>query len=416
MRRTLTIAAIVIVLLGILTAAYFLFFSKDSGLAVSNGVSNENPFGQGGGNAPTGGASDIGGTDAGTATPVAPHLTQITARPVARGFIALDASTTPVVSLASTTSGAPVVPSFAVEVRYIDRESGNMYAYEAADGGSKRLTNHTAPGVEEASWLPDGSMAYIRFLTDDPDKSEHIDTYALPANGGAGFVLPRDLTEVIPRSTASLFALMPGTSGSVGTIEKADGSGNSALFTSPLSAITVKKSGTDFLAYTKPAASLPGYAFSVSGTSGAFSQILGPLTGLAALPSPSGKQALLSYVQNGVIALAFYDTATHATINLPIGTFADKCVWTPDGMSAYCAVPSAIPAGATLPDAWYQGTTAFTDKLWRIDFTARVATLVADLPQLTSAPIDAVSLTLDENASTLVFMNKRDDTLWAYAF
>jgi hypothetical protein len=414
MRRTLTVAAIVIVLLGILTAVYFLFFKKDSGLSVSNG----NPFGQGGADViDNGGPSNIGGTDAGTATAVTPHLTQITAKPVARGFIALDASTTPVVSTSTTTPpNTPVAPSFAVEVRYIDRESGNMYAYEAADGGSKRLTNHTAPGVEETSWLPDGSVAYLRFLTDDPDKSEHIDTYALPADGSNGFVLPRDLTDVIPRTATSIFTLMPGTAGSVGTIEKADGSGNSALFTSPLSAITMKKDGANFLAYTKPAASLPGYAFTVDGSSGAFSQILGPLAGLAALPSPSGKQILYSYVQNGVVTLAFYDTATHAATTLPIGTFADKCVWTPDGMSAYCAVPSTIPPGATLPDAWYQGTTAFTDKIWRVDFTARVATLVADLPQLTETPIDAVSLTLDENASTLVFMNKWDDTLWAYAF
>ena len=89
-------------------------------------------------------------------------------------------------------------------------------------------------------------------------------------------------------------------------------------------------------------------------------------------------------------------------------------MWSADGADAYCASPVSVPTG-TLPDDWYQGTTAFTDRLWKIDFTARAATQVADLPTLISTPVDAVSLTVDQGETELVFMNKSDDSLWAYS-
>lgn len=421
MRRTLTILAVIVVLLGIAVAAYFLFFAG-SGAGLTVDTSTGNPFGT-----PSGNASNPSnnGSTAGSGTPstiagvqVAPHLLKITSAPVARGFLVLDASSTIPVSLASTTatSSTPPKPLLSTSVRYINRESGNMYAYDLGVGTSERLTNHTAPGVEEAAWVGDGSRAFIRFLTNDTDKSEHIDTYALPADGSDGRLLPRDLSQVLTQATSTVFTLMPNSSGSVGSLAKADGSAPAPLFTSPLSAIRVSFAGTNLFAYTKPSANLNGYAFTIDRKSGSFTKVAGPLPALTALPSPSGKEALVSYLTNGSFTFALFDVATHVMTTLPIATFAEKCVWAKDGQSAYCAVPTALTA-ENLPDSWYQGTVAFSDRIWKIDLIARAATLVANLPQLASKdPIDAVSLSVDRDENTLVFMNKRDGSLWAYSF
>src|SRR6185437_16943562 len=112
----------------------------------------------------------------------------------------------------------------------------------------------------------------------------------------------------------------------------------------------------------------------------------------------------MSYLSNGSLALALFDMKTHAMTALPVATFAEKCVWAPDGQSAYCAVPVSLSGAQNLPDSWYQGTAAFSDRLWKIDLVARAATLVANLPDLAKTPIDAVSLSLDPNESALVFM------------
>ena len=68
-----------------------------------------------------------------------------------------------------------------------------------------------------------------------------------------------------------------------------------------------------------------------------------------------------------------------------------------------------------LPDDWYQGATSFTDRIWRIDLTTRLATLVVDPSQAGNVNIDAVNLTIDPNSQVLVFRNKKDSSLWAYS-
>jgi hypothetical protein len=404
MRKTLTIVAVVIVVLGVLGGVYFFFFYNAPGLTAT-GPSNDNPFGGGGTTTSTGGStSDTGsetgtGNDAGTGpSQVAPKLTEISSKPVGKGFIALDAG--------STTTG--------VDVRYIDRESGNMFDYNTASVSVTRLTNHTVPGVQLVSWSPDGAAAYIEYLSTDASGIEHVNTYRLPSDDSDGASLPTDLDAVIPMSATSVFTLAPNTTGSVGYISASDGSNPVALFSSLFSSLAVKNSAGAMIAYTKPSANPAGYAFQVDRKSGAFTSIVGPLTGLSAVPSPSGALVLLSYIDQGVVRLAFYDTRSHVTTVLPLETLTDKCVWSADSLSAFCASPSTLPS-ATLPDAWYQGTVSFTDRIWRIDFAARVASLVADLPQLTDTPIDAVSLAVDANESELVFMNKTDGSLWAYS-
>lgn len=229
MRKGLTIAAVVIVLIGIAVGIYFIFFNTGGGLTTENGLS-DNPFGNPSGDITPGGIDSGNGEeeDTGdTVTQVAPRLVKIASKPVAAGAVVVD-PVTPVVSLASSTAtSTPAEPS-GVEVRYIDRESGNMYVYKALDGETGRLTNRTIPGAQEAAWLSDGKMAFVRIATDDVD-SEHIETYALPADGTEGYFLSRDLAQVIPVATTTIFTFLPSSSGSIGTIGKPDGSNATTL-------------------------------------------------------------------------------------------------------------------------------------------------------------------------------------------
>lgn len=409
MRRTLTIIAAAIVLLGLLALAYFFFFAgQEPALTPSD---TQNPFGTPAGDTPI---SDLGGgTDTtptsgdNTPTVVSPKLVEITAGPVAKGFNVQN-------TLGST--DATTTPTFPdTEVRYVKRDSGNLYSYMRSAGRITRLSNKTIPGVQEASWLPDGSIAFLRYLSIDQDKSQHIETYALPASGNPGYFLERDLSEVLTIGSTTLFTLLPSTDGSVGALSAYDGTNVRTLFSSQLSQITVLFAGPGVaVAETKPSYDSRGYVFLLNTTTGGMTELIGPTTGLEALPSPSGKEVLLSSVDTGGMHLAVIDVTSHVVTNLPVATFAEKCVWTPDSTAVYCGVPNAAPAG-TLPDDWFQGAVFLTDRIWKIDLTARVATLVADLPTLTGTPIDAVSLTLDPRAQLLVFMNNRDDSLWAYS-
>ena len=409
MRRTLIIIGTIVVLLALAIAAYFLFFRDGSGIAVG-----PNPFGSASDRDP-GSLGPVIDTDVptpGAGELVAPRLLKIADGPVARGTVSLytPAKTTTASSTSTSTPATVVTVPEEVEVRYIDRQSGNVYAFKVHERIVTRLSNKTLPGIVEASWTRDGARAFVRFLEEDASGNERVSTYVLPAGGEGGFFIEQGLAQATVASTSVLTLLSSG-SGSVASIMNPDGTGTRTLFTSVLSSLRVGFLGTSYIAQTKPTAHVDGYAFQVSG-SGVFTRLLGPLRGLSTLPSPSGTNILYSYVDRGTLYTQVLDTAARTTLPLPLATLPEKCAWTAGGTALYCAVPTAL--AGLLPDDWYQGARSFSDRIWRIDLTTRAATLIFDPRQLADTAMDAQALSLDAAGDVLVFMNKSDGSLWSY--
>ena len=308
MKRNLIIAAMAIVLIGLLVGLYFLFFSPSAHLTTSPGGSFNNT-GSGTVNSTNTIEPGTGATTAGTT--VAPNLVEITTSPVSAGEVLFDIPPTQIPgstqlssTSASSTQSTPTFIPGDVVVRYIDRESGNVYSYLALTRKLARISNKTLPGIQEASWLPDGSMAFVRFLT-NTNGSSHISTYALPFDGNGGYFLQQDLAQAIVTGSSTVFTLSVSTGSSVGTTAHADGTSPQTLFTSPLTSILMRGFGVGLTAVTKASAELDGYAFSLSG--GVFTPVLGPLKGLTVLPSPSGKILLYSYTDGSVFHMATFD-------------------------------------------------------------------------------------------------------------
>jgi hypothetical protein len=403
-RRILVIVASIVVVLGLIVGAYYLFFSDGATLSVGEpgdlfGTSGDRPV------------SELLGPDGapiqGAGTVVAPKLIRISDAPVAKGTIALfipavepEASSTALATPADT------------EVRFIERQSGNVYAFRLHDRVLTRISNRTIPGIQEAVWTADGARAFVRYLTRAADGTEHVDTYALPASGGEGYFLEQGLEQVAVQGTSTVFSLLPNTSGSIGSLSNPDGTNIRTLFTSALSRLNARFSGSDVVVTTKASSALDGYAFLVSRATGSFTRILGPLRGLSTLASPGGESVLYSYADKGRVYLQVLDLPTMTATALPLSTFADKCAWAPGGRAVYCGVPTAL--AGNMPDDWYQGAATFSDRIWRIDLDTRLATLVVDPSQVADVAIDAVALTLDPISDTLIFTNKKDGSLWAY--
>ena len=401
-RRLLIIIASVVVLLGLVVGAYFLFFANSPTLSVGT---PGNPFGSSD-DRPN---SELLGPDGqpiqGAGTVVAPRLIRISDAPVAKGAVALYIPPVP----ATASSTEPEIPAD-TEVRFIERQSGNIYAFRVHDRVLTRVSNRTLPGIQEAVWASDGSRAFVQYLTRAADGTEHVDSYALPSDGGEGYFLEQDLEQVAVRATSTVFSLLPNSSGSIGTFSNLDGTNVRTYFTTALSRLQASFSGGNIVATTKASSGLDGYAFLVEG--GSFTRILGPLRGLATLPNAEGTSVLYSYVDSNRTYLQVLDLAARSSVSLPLVTLAEKCVWETGGRALYCGVPTAL--AGNVPDEWYQGAKTFSDRIWRIDLNTRLATLVVDPGQVATVAIDAVALTIDPESDVLVFTNKKDGTLWVY--
>ncbi len=397
-KRILLIVSILIVIAGLAVGAYFLFFSSGS---VGLTAGTPNPFSGAGDRQPQ--TNTVAGPVEGAGTVVAPRLTRITAGPVAMGSVAL--------AVLPASMGSTSDDLGDTEIRYIERQSGNVYSFRLHDRVLTRIGNKTLPGVQEAVWLPDGSNAFARFVTSE-EGVDTVATYALPAEGGEGYFLESGVSSVGVTGSSSVYTLLPRSNGSVATIASIAGTGARTLFTSPLRSLTLRPLGANFIATTKASSEISGYAFSVSNKTGVFTRILGPYTGLSTLPNPTGSRVLFSYVYLGKVFAAVLDVDKRTVTQLPVTTLAEKCAWAPNGTTLYCGVPVALPK--TLPDAWYQGAEPLSDRLWGIDLNTRLATLITDPTTVASITIDMVSLTVDPATDAVVFTNKLDGSLWAY--
>ena len=396
MRRYLIIGAVVILLIGIGVAVYFFFFAKKPAVTTTPGAGL--PIaGQGTPQAgtPKGGAI----TPPNTPATISPRLIQISVGPVALGAVVVSKGGNASTSAETTTT-------------YIDRQNGNVYSYSSSAKTTTRTSNKTIPGIQSVSWLPSGSLAFVRYLSGAD--SSTINTYGLPSNGSAGFFLTQNLADVAVSST-SVVTLASGVNGSVASLARTDGTPVSQLFTTPLSSLRISFAGKNqYLVYTKPSSQLQGDAYLVD-SAGIFSRIFGPQNGLSALASPSGKWVLVSYVVNGAMQMELVNTTTNETLPLPVASIAEKCVWTVDDSAIYCGVPVDPPPGVSYPDDWYQGAIHFSDRIWKIQVSGRYAQLVLDFTAETETSLDAVSLTIDPFSSSLVFVNKNDLSLWSYS-
>jgi len=396
MRRILIIAAVVIVLMGIGIFVYFSFFANTTSVAVVPAAGNvELPVAGQGTSATTSSSGSLATANA--PITITARLVKISDGPVVPGEVVTN------VPIASS--------SPKILVHYLERQSGNIFSYDVHSGTITRTSNKTIPGIQSAVWLPDASLAFVRYLSGNDFST--INTYALPGNGSGGFFLPQNLADIAVSST-NILTLASGVNGSVASVERPDGTHVSDVFTTPLSALHVSFAGKNqYLAYTKPSAALSGDVFLIN-SAGHFSRIAGPLDGLAAIASPSGKLVLVSFVSGGAMHLEIVNSATGDNIALPVATIADKCVWTADDSTVYCGVPIDPSGNYAYPDDWYQGAVSFSDRIWKIDVAGRFAQLVLDFPKETKGTLDAKSLAIDPLNTELVFMNKLDGSLWAY--
>jgi hypothetical protein len=132
---------------------------------------------------------------------------------------------------------------------------------------------------------------------------------------------------------------------------------------------------------------------------------------LVAIPSFVGNRTLFSYLEGGEIRLVVKNG--NNTIQTSIETFADKCTWSVRGAAViYCATPiDWNPIGE--PENWYAGVTHFSDRIWKFDIDEDIAQVISEPKSTLGIDIDVVDLKLSPDENYLVFINKRDLSLWA---
>lgn len=316
-------------------------------------------------------------------------------------------------------------------VRYIESATGHSYKVNPASPRPERITNTTIPKVYEAKWQKSGSGVILRYLKDD---GETIETYygvikkartGLPAAPGTaqagegselqGTFLASGIKEIAlsPDGRDVLYLREENGGGALYT-SRLGSDARRRLLLSPLRewALLWPTSG-EALIFTKPSVASPGFLSTLSMDTGHMETILSASSGLT-VGAGTGPRLLVGESLGSSFSLKVFNTDTRTTTTAPLQTLPEKCVFSPTQPTViYCGVPRDIPRVA-YPDAWYQGIVALSDELWMADLETGNVQLLSDLTRESGAPLDLIEIAVSDDASYLIFKNKRDSLLWSY--
>ncbi len=404
--RKIIISLIIVLLVTIIALAGWYFFSRNPNTPVAEIVLDILPFGSGGGDTtrPTTDNSQptTEGEGQGTSDEFgkpSANLFRISQEPVA-GMVVINKN-------ASTTI-----------VRYVDRATGHIYDADLATLAKTKVSNQTLPKVYEAYFKLDGNAVLLRFLKDDTDTVENFSLTLTPPQSASSTLytvsstaLRGDISTVAVGSGNTLFYALRDTSSVVSSTF--NGTGAKTLLTSPFTNWNLVATGNNLIMYTKASANVLGYAYTLNTTNGALAKILGPLNGLVVTPNTSGNRVLYSYTDNNGAKLFAKNLINKTFSEISPATLAEKCVWSAKNASnVFCGAP-VTDLETREPDSWYRGLTHFSDRIWLFETDTNVTQILVEPKQTLDIDIDVMEPKLSPNEDYLIFINKRDLSLWA---
>jgi len=304
-------------------------------------------------------------------------------------------------------SSEPVSGFFAGDgfVRYTDRATGHIFEVSTLSTTQKRISNTTIPKIYEAIWLDENS-SIIRYLDDsDNIKSFYIDSFE---NEEVEGVFLQDNIKELLKAGESIFYLLADNSGSRGIVSDYNGDNKTQIFDSPLTEWLVQRPQSETIAFTtKPAFGVGGYLYFFNTNTGIKDKVLENINGLTTSVNSNMTKVIFSQSNRNNFSLNVYDVEEDMTENTVIQTLPEKCVWSADNITIYCAVPSLLQSGE-YPDEWYQGLISFSDRIWKIDLREKRAEVIVSPEE----PIDGIKLALNPEENYLYFINKKDLSLW----
>ena len=127
----------------------------------------------------------------------------------------------------------------------------------------------------------------------------------------------------------------------------------------------------------------------------------------------SNRHSVISFTdafgKNPKIALT--DEKGEKNKNLNLAGIVDKCTWSKDGYTVFCALPLEIKGSDIWPDDYYKGLIILNDAIYKINLETDEKTKIAG--SLDQIGLDAQELFLSPKEDYLFFINKKNGLLYS---
>jgi len=308
-------------------------------------------------------------------------------------------------------------------VRYVERATGHLYEIDTTLSQKNRISNTTIPKVENIAWGSAGNSFILRYAkdgaiqsfsatvssstgttTNDGSLAELTGNYLDPNIGSFLFSPKFDQTFFTKTDSEGIKAWVANTKKTSQSLVWQFGT-TEWLFSWP--------SDDTITATTKASNGILGYMIEINPKTKKVTSLLSGVFGLTTLTNNKTGWVLYSTASGQDMSLNIYDQRNKTTTSLISKTLPEKCVWTQKTIRIYCAIPKDT-FNSKLPDDWYKGVVSFSDSLWLYDSREGWGTdQIADIESLAGEAIDVENPQINADDTLLVFMNKKDLSLWA---
>ncbi len=309
---------------------------------------------------------------------------------------------------------------------FAERSTGYMFRADPVSGEILRRTNTLLPKTYEAFVARNGAALYrnVNETTGAVQTFSGIMGSSSSSNLGSfvGVNLRNNILALDANADAkTIFFVIAGDDGKFLGITEPWIYGKSGkektIFTSTIASWRpyVLSDGR-FLIAVKPQDGVPGYAYEIK-NDGSLKPLVRAAPGLTFLPLSGNNTYIFGTSLSGVLSL--YAQTSTTTLQLPIRTVADKCVWAPykaassrsraSDLIVYCAVPETIASSNFLQD-WYMGALHTSDSWWKINITTGESSQIK--VDGGGSQIDVVDPQIDPTGTLLGFKNGVDGSLW----
>jgi Tol biopolymer transport system component len=296
-------------------------------------------------------------------------------------------------------------------IKYYLKDNGHVFTSQFNGSQPQPISSSDLSGLFKILWSPDGEKVIGFFNSQGPVKKYFYD-YQTKENS----LLSENIKSVAWSPDGEKIAYQyQSADGQFNNISLADPNGGNwrILFQTRLENLEIFWPSPDKIyVFNKPSGHTLSSLFAVDPDSGSLNKIISDQFGLAAKWSPDGQKMIYQKTeQKGKNLKLFVAQADGSQAQpLPVTTLVEKCVWSENSETVFCAVPQQLSESATWPDDYNLKRIGLKDDFYLIETTGQKEIKIAQSDDGQS--FDASELVLSPQEDYLFFINRWDELIY----